>query len=92
MLTNKDKKFYEKVAREKGNLGKNKYLFCDLHSQQIGYYLTLNSLDKAKEHFERLAYLLEMMEPKDRPEWYTIENLENDRKKIEQLEKRKEWK
>ncbi len=44
MLTNKDKKFYEKVAREKGNLGKNKYLFCDLHSQRFCCKVSKRSL------------------------------------------------
>lgn len=34
----------------------------------------LNSLDKAKEHFERLTYLLEMMKLKDCPKWYAVEN------------------
>lgn len=88
MLTIKEKEIYQKVAREKG---KSKYSFCDMHRQQISYYLRIDSLENAKEHFEKLAYLLNKIKETDRPEWYTMENLENDRKKIERLEKRKEW-
>ena len=86
MLTNNDKVFYQRIAKESG---KNKYLFCDMHRQQVHYYLRLDSLANAKEHFEKLECLLKEIAVNDRPEWYTIEHLEKDRQAILQLEKRK---
>nr|WP_176453884.1 hypothetical protein [Staphylococcus aureus] len=84
MLSKKEKKKLQDLV---SNNSKFHYMLTDRVRQDVKYYIVqCKSLEKAKEGFEKLSYLLSLFETNERPEWYTLSDLENDKKMIELLE------
>lgn len=67
------------------------YQMTDKNRQSVKYYLNqCVSLEKAEESFQELELLMSLFKEKNIPEWYTYEDLEKDREKLDILRKSSE--